>query len=110
MRTAQMTKVVSFRDQDRPLGPIQLTVVGENELVEIECDQEFVIFFKNPEAAKRCIKFENGNSSRIISKPNGEGPKHVAKIQFHGACPVEGLDYSVVTANGELDPRFVPPK
>ena len=109
MATSSMQKVVSFRDQKRPFGPIQVTVVGENDLVEIECDQEFVIFFKDPEAAKDCIKFENDKSSRIFSDPDEGGQNHVATIQFFKKVLDEGLDYSVVTANGELDPRFVPP-
>ena len=97
----------SNRDRERPLGPIQENPVDGK--VTVYCDQEFVIFlkFKNPET------YIDGFEHRgLLSKQCKRKVKdlHYIEISFvKGKVPEKGLDYSVITANGELDPRWVPP-
>lgn len=104
---------IFFSDRDRPLGPIQENQVGKK--VTVFCDQEFVIFLKYREDAR----FIEGGQSRFVSNPCQDSERNFeeSKLKWHyieigfteEPFPKDGLDYSVVTANGELDPRWVPP-
>jgi len=102
---------IFFSDRARPLGPIQENPVGEK--VTVYCDQQFVIFlkFENPE--KYIEDFEHRGHRGLLSQQCKRKDKvlHCIKIVFkNGGVPEEGLNYSVITANGELDPRWVPPR
>jgi hypothetical protein len=101
---------IFFSDRERPLGPIQENPVGEK--VTVYCDQQFVIFlkFENPE--KYIEDFEHRGHRGLLSQQCKRNDKvlHCIEIEFKRRVPEQGLDYSVITANGELDPRWVPPR
>jgi hypothetical protein len=105
MNTEHGKKIFFFDRSEKRSGPIQADVAHAGEKVTFCCDKEFVIFFKSETS-----KYIEPGETRFLSRDNGEG-LHTIEITFTKTrLPDEGLDYSVITANGLLDPRFVPPR
>lgn len=98
------TKIFFFDRFEKRSGPIQADVAHAGEKVTFCCDKEFVIFFKSETS-----KYIEPGETRFLSRDNGED-SHIIEITFIADPPPGGLDYSVITANGLLDPRFVPPR
>jgi len=104
-----MTKTVFFRNRTN-LGPIQTDEVDESHEVKLVCDTAFSINFKSKEA----YQYINYGASTGAVEQSATTFESVEKrwyeirIKFT-EVPPEGLDYSVITDDGDLDPRWVPP-
>jgi hypothetical protein len=109
-----MANKILFGDNGN--GPVQEDEVNEKQTVKFYCNVDFSIIFESrlkdkhlESSSKTRLTAPNRKNQDVVFPADPHEGGYRVKIKFRDV-PEEGFKYIVRTANGDLDPRVVPPR